>query len=497
MIAVIGEIMSSTSVSGISSPGIGSGLDVAGLVSSLMAVEKQPLTQLTSKQTSYQTQVSAIGQVTSALSTLRDAARAMSTATSTTVLKGTVADTAIASVGVTNAAAPGNYNLEVTSLATQQKLATTPFGSSSTSLGTGTGSVTIEFGTTNGTGFSLNANQAAFTVNLATSDLTPAGVRDAINAANKGVTATLVNDANGSRMVLTNNNTGANQSMRVSVSDPDGNSTDGTGLSALAYNPAGTTNNGKNMSQLAAAGDAQFKLDSIPLTSSSNTVSGVVDGLTLTLTGTNSGAPTILNVSSDDAAMTKKVETFISAYNSVNNLISTLTGYNAATKKGGTLQADSSVRNVRDKLRNVLISQFGTGSSNLLSSIGITIQKDGTLAKDATKFSNAFATDRNSVVSLFTQSTTGTQSQGLAGTMNTLIGQMIDTGGTLESHTKSVNQSITDIGKRISSMQDRLSLIEARYNRQFNSLDTSLSQMQGVSSYLTQQLAALAANTGK
>jgi flagellar hook-associated protein 2 len=421
----------------------------------------------------------------------------MSSSTKTTVLKGTVADPSVAAVSVDNAAAPGNYSLEVTNLATQQKLATTAFASSTASLGAGPGTVTIEFGTTSGSAFTLNANQAAFTVNIDAANMTPTGVRDAVNAANKGVTATLVNETNGTRLVLTNNSTGANQSMRVSVSDPDGNSTDGTGLSALAYNPAGTSNNGKNMSQLAAASDAQFKLDGISLSASTNSVSGAVDGLTFSLTGTNSGAPTTLNVSSDDAALTKKIDTFINAYNNVSNLIGTLTGYNAATKTGGTLQSDSAVRGVRDKLRNVVLTQFGTGASKLLSSVGITIQKDGTLLKDATKFSAAFAADRSSVLSLFTQSTAGTQSQGLAGTFDTLIGNLIDTGGVLESHTKSVNQTITDIGKRITDMQTRLDQVQARYTKQFNALDTNLTKMQGVSSYLTQQLAAIAANTGK
>ncbi len=480
-------------MSTISSAGIGSGLDVASIVSKLMAVERQPITNLQSSQTTIKSQISALGTLKSLLSTLQTSAESFSTAKKMLTLAGTIADSSVASAAVTNSAVEGSYSLEVTKLATQNKLASGSFTSSTTSLGSGAGSITIDFGTVNaGTGaFTTNPDRASATINLTADQMTPAGVRDAINAANKGVSASLVNDGTGSRLVITNNQSGAKQSMRISVSDPDGSNTDSSGLSALAYDPAATAGSGKNMTQLSAAGDAAFSLDGIAMTATSNTISNVIDGVTLTLTKTNAGSATTLKIAQDDDAIKSTINDFITAYNKLSTQLQALTKYDATTETAGILQGDATARSIQQQLRSTLTTAFGTGSTARLADVGVTIQTDGSLKLDETRFDTAFASNRDAVVKLFTQDASGTSGKGLGGTLDTLIDRLIGVDGILTTRTDGMNKRVTNIDKQIDAIESRLEQVQARYERQYSALDVTVSNANSLAAYLTQQLANL------
>ncbi|MFN6182680.1 MAG: flagellar filament capping protein FliD [Burkholderiales bacterium] len=478
-------------MSGLSVPGIGSGLDINSLVERLMAVERQPLTALATKKGMIESKISALGQIRSSLDALKTAAQRMTTQDKLLTLKTTVADTSIATVSTSNSATPASFSLEVEQLASAQKLSSPEFASASSSLGNAAGSVTIEFGTYSAGIYTLNPDRAAFTVNVEADKMTPEGIRDVINQANKEVSASLVNSGTGVMLVLTNAKTGANQHMRLSVSDPDGNNTDNAGLSQLAYNPAASVGNGKNMSERVAAQDARVKIDGISITSRTNTLDQSIAGLTISLLKTNDDSPTTMTTTRDDSQVKTAVNSFITAYNNLNKLVRDLTKYDATKKEAAILNGESTVRNVLSQVRGLLSRQYGSTSLTTLSELGITTQSDGSIRLDATKFDSAFSSKRDAVVALFTQSTGGTEGDGFAGTVEDLITSLTDNNGLLDARTDGLNASLKNLNSKEDQIEARLSQIEQRYRTQFVTLDRNLNSLQSLSAYLQQQLASI------
>ncbi|MFN7536319.1 MAG: flagellar filament capping protein FliD [Burkholderiales bacterium] len=478
-------------MSGLSVPGIGSGLDINSLVERLMAVERQPLTALATKKGMIESKISALGQIRSSLDALKTAAQRMTTQDKLLTLKTTVADTSIATVSTSNSATPASFSLEVEQLASAQKLSSPEFASASSSLGNAAGSVTIEFGTYSAGIYTLNPDRAAFTVNVEADKMTPEGIRDVINQANKEVSASLVNSGTGVMLVLTNAKTGANQHMRLSVSDPDGNNTDNAGLSQLAYNPAASVGNGKNMSERVAAQDARVKIDGISITSRTNTLDQSIAGLTISLLKTNDDSPTTMTTTRDDSQVKTAVNSFITAYNNLNKLVRDLTKYDATNREAAILNGESTVRNVLSQVRGLLSKQYGSTSLPTLSELGITTQSDGSIRLDATKFDSAFSSKRDAVVALFTQSTGGTEGDGFAGTVEDLITSLTDNNGLLDARTDGLNVSLKNLNSKEDQIEARLSQIEQRYRTQFVTLDRNLNSLQSLSAYLQQQLASI------
>lgn len=478
-------------MSGLSVPGIGSGLDINSLVERLMAVERQPLTALATKKGMIESKISALGQIRSSLDALKTAAQRMTTQDKLLTLKTTVADTSIATVSTSNSATPASFSLEVEQLASAQKLSSPEFASASSSLGNAAGSVTIEFGTYSAGVYTLNPDRAAFTVNVEAAKMTPEGIRDAINQANKEVSASLVNSGTGVMLVLTNAKTGANQHMRLTVSDPDGNNTDNAGLSQLAYNPAASVGNGKNMSERVAAQDARVKIDGISITSRTNTLDQSIAGLTISLLKTNDDSPTTMTTTRDDSQVKTAVNSFITAYNNLNKLVRDLTKYDATNREAAILNGESTVRNVLSQVRGLLSRQYGSTSLPTLSELGITTQSDGSIRLDATKFDSAFSSKRDAVVALFTQSTGGTEGDGFAGTVEDLITSLTDNNGLLDARTDGLNASLKNLNSKEDQIEARLSQIEQRYRTQFVTLDRNLNSLQSLSAYLQQQLASI------
>lgn len=478
-------------MSGLSVPGIGSGLDINSLVERLMTVERQPLTALATKKGMIESKISALGQIRSSLDALKTAAQRMTTQDKLLTLKTTVADTSIATVSTSNSATPASFSLEVEQLASAQKLSSPEFASASSSLGNAAGSVTIEFGTYSAGVYTLNPDRAAFTVNVEAAKMTPEGIRDAINQANKEVSASLVNSGTGVMLVLTNAKTGANQHMRLTVSDPDGNNTDNAGLSQLAYDPAASIGNGKNMTERVAAQDARVKIDGISITSRTNTLDQSIAGLTISLLKTNDDSPTTMTTTRDDSQVKTAVNSFITAYNNLNKLVRDLTKYDATKKEAAILNGESTVRNVLSQVRGLLSRQYGSTSLPTLSELGITTQSDGSIRLDATKFDSTFSSKRDAVVALFTQSTGGTEGDGFAGTVEDLITSLTDNNGLLDARTDGLNASLKNLNSKEDQIEARLSQIEQRYRTQFVTLDRNLNSLQSLSSYLQQQLAAI------
>jgi flagellar hook-associated protein 2 len=424
----------------LSSPGIGSGLDVNGIVDKLMTVERAPLDQLTARETTVQSQISAYGALKGSLAAVQSAVRALAAPTVFRGMSAAVADASVATVVAGEGATAGRYGLEVSQLAQSQKLVSAGYGAISDTVGSGI--LTFTFGTFAGGTFTPNASSGARTVSIAPGQASLAGIRDAVNAADIGVSATIVNDgtATGQRLVFTANASGADQSLKVTVADDDGNATDAAGLSALAYDPAATAGAGRNLTQTLAAQDALFTLDGLSMRASSNTVSDAVAGLTLTLGKTNAGSPTTITVSQSVGPAGAAVAAFVKAYNDLDGMIDNLTKYDATNKKASILTGDSTVRLVQSQLR-ALVGGFAatSGSVRTLSQVGISAQSDGTLAFDSTKFNTAFAADPAAVASLFSAtgaasdplvSYAGAGSKTVPGTYDVAISQLA-TRGTL------------------------------------------------------------------
>ncbi len=394
----------------ISSPGLGSGLDVKSIVTQLMAIEQQPLTALQNKETNLQTRISAFGSIKSALAAFQATMTPMTTRAGFKTLGVSVGDANAIVATLGTGATAGNYSMDVTALAQAQKLVSNGFASTDTLVGTG--SLTFTFGTTVGSTFTADAAQPAQSVTIATGQDALSGIRDAINAAQAGVTATIVNDgsATGQRLILTSNKTGAASSMQVSVVDGDGNATDAVGLSQLAYDPAAAVGSGRNLTETQIAQDAAVTIDGLAIHRASNTFADAIPGVSLTLKSLTT-TPTTLAVSADTSGVSTSVASFVAAYNAVQSTLTSLTKYDATTKTASVLTGDSTVRLIQNQLRTLVGGSLGNGGRyDTLSEIGVSFQSDGTLKLDAAKLQTALGTDSNAVTQLFAAAGNATDS---------------------------------------------------------------------------------------
>jgi flagellar hook-associated protein 2 len=397
----------------ITAAGAGSNLDVNGLVSQLMAAERTPLALLQKRESDYQAKLSAYGTLKGALSAFQTAMQGLADPAKYQAISASAADSSLltATGNSDGKAVPGNYSVEVQQLAQQQKIRSDGFASTSSTLGSGT--LTIQYGTYDSVlnTFTLNDAKPAQTITIDPSRNTLSGVRDAINAANTGVSATIVNDGTSNKLVLTAKDMGAANSLKITVSDDDGVNVDAAGLSSLAFDPTAGAGSGKNLTQVQAAQDAKLRIDGIDIAKSSNTVTDAIEGVTLSLLKTNAGSPTTLNVSQDTTAVKTAVETFVKSYNSINQTLSDLSSYNSAAKRSAILQGDSAAFSVQRGIRAALTAMAGSGNGfTSLSQIGVTLQKDGSLAVDAAKLQASMDAKFEQIGKLFTIGGTSTDS---------------------------------------------------------------------------------------
>lgn len=474
----------------VTSLGVGSGLDLNGLLSNLMQAEQQPLLALQKKEVSYQARISALGSLKGSLSSLQTAAQGFIPSTDQTAaskyasFKASVTDTTIASASASTGAVTGTYSLEVSALAQSQRLTspdnTNVAGKAALVAGLATGgSLKIELGTLTGASPALAFaadSLRELTVTVA-AGATLENVRDAINtAATDGrVSATIVNGTNGQQLVLSSAKTGTTNVMKLS------------GITGLDFNPAGTGTG--TLSQAAASGgqaasDAAFKLNGIAATSSTNTATGVLDGVTLTLTKTNIGAPTNLTVSKDStSAVTAAINSFIKSYNDATGAMKNLGFYDAGTKNSGALQGDSTLRGAQSQVRTLLQNNAGgTSAYQTLTSIGVSVEKDGTLKLDSTKLNKAIEADYTGVTNVLSS---------VGSAFKTGLESLVGSSGKIGAATNSANRVIKDLGARQSELSKHLTQVEDRYRKQFTNLDKLISGLNSTSSYLTQQLASL------
>src|SRR5450830_368108 len=373
----------------ISSIGVGSGLDVNSIVSQLVAIEKQPLQTLATKASSYQTQLSVYGNLNSQVSTLEDAAAALSTADGWTTQTTTSSNAAVATVTAGPTASATSFGLVVSNLAAAQTTA-----SNAVAKGAGLGAVgdlgtlTINIGSWATGSFVGGSTPVTLDVPGIKGDDSLSVIAGKINAARSssgasaGVTATVLQSGGQEQLVFRSNATGAEAGFQIT-------SAGFAGLASLSFdnltNPKNSTS-GMVKGQLGL--DAKATLNNVDISSSTNTFTDVLPGITLNFTQVGT---TDITVAQDKNVIQTKVQAFADAYTALSNTLAASTKY-VAGGTSGPLQGDSTTLEIQTLLRNTLFGTSGTGATaTRLSDIGLELQKDGSLKLNTSKLTTAMA----------------------------------------------------------------------------------------------------------
>lgn len=386
-------------MAGVSSLGLGSGIDIRSIVDGLVAAERKPQEFLLTKQESdIQAKLSSYGVFKSGLSSFRTSLAGLRDAGKFAALQAKTSQSDVISASVGSNAEIGHFNLESKQLAQAQSLVSAGFADANATVGTGT--VTIKFGTTDydpGTdtynGFSQNPERGTLTLDLDASNNTLTGMRDAINEADAGVSASIIYDGSEYRLVLASENTGAANSMQISVGDPS--------LSQFEFNATAT-----NMEQTQFAQDAILSINGLDVTSSTNTFKDTLKGVTLDLARAKPGETVSLDISRSTEGVVGALQDFVDSFNELASSVKELSRYNPATQSGSVLLGDATLRSGMSQIRSVmgsLVSGLEGTSIRTLVDLGITTQADGTLSFDSGKLTDALASDPEGVAAVFTQ----------------------------------------------------------------------------------------------
>jgi flagellar hook-associated protein 2 len=469
----------------ITSLGIGTGTDLNAIVTQLVAVERAPLRALERSAQRLQTQVSSVGRIQSLFSTLQDASNKLTGNglwTQSTATSGNEA--AVSTVGGATAAA-GNYSVNVTALASSQTLTTAGPYTSATDL-VGAGTMTFDIGTwaAGSTAFTAKAGGTPLVITASATD-TLQTLRDKINGAGAGVTASLVTDSSGVRLAIRSSSTGLENGFRIAASG---------GLSAFSYDPP---SGGTGMVQKQAAADAKATVNGIDISSPSNDLTGTVEGLTLRLRQVTT-APVDVSVAQDNAAVTKAVGDFAAAYSALSLYITEQTKYDAGTKQGGVLQGDSAVYSLQGRLRGVLNTPSGASSKYpRLSDLGLELQRDGSLTVNSAKLGTAMTNLPELKKALANNDTVTPDNNGFAKRYAALANQVLGIDGTVTTHTAGLQKLITKNGVDQTKLNERVDRFQARLTAQYSAMDVAQSRLSALSSYVSQQIAQMNRSSGR
>ncbi len=472
----------------ISSAGIGSGLDINSIITQLLAIERQPLVALEKQQTQLTTKLSEFGKLQGMASAMRDKASALSSPTLWARTTGTSADSAV-TVTTSSGAAVGAYAVQVQQLAATQTISSRRFNDADPAV-FGPGTLTIELGTYTGspaiTGFDVKPGASAITVTLGAEDNTLAAVRDKINAAGAGVTATIINDTNGARLAIRSTDSGAENGFRISASETNDDGVAANGLSALAFDARSASPMTLNL----RAANALATINGINVESASNTLTDVSDGVTLKLVKTTT-TPVDVSVSADGAAVKTAVEEFVKSYNELASYIRTQTQYDEASQRGGPMQGDSLVLGMQRQLRAVFNDASSASSVfGRLSDVGLSLQRDGTLEIRAGALDNGLA-NLGELKKLFAADGVGNADSGFMRRFKELGDVLLGAEGAFDTRAESLRTRIERIGDRQDQMEARLASTERRLRAQYTALDRNMGLLNGLSSAVSQQLTAL------
>lgn len=470
----------------LSSLGLGSGLDANSIVTKLVALERQPIDSLQKQADKIQTKISAFGQIQSAMSTVRDAAKKLANPEIWASTVATSSDSTSVSFSTSAGAATGNYSVTVGSLAASQSVVTkTPLAASTSTLGSG--SLSIEIGTWSGTTFAAKAGTSAKTVTIAATDTLEA-IRDKINDAAGGATAAIIKDASGARLVMSSSSTGAANGFRIQATDTgDASNTDDAGLSSLAYdldplNPTLGTEKKQD------AKDAAATINGVDVTSSTNKFSDVLSGITFTV-GKLASTAISVSVTQDNDGISKAIGDLATGYSALSSLLKTNTKYDEGTKSGGVLQGDGTALALLNQFRSAVSGSSGASSVfATLSSIGVELQTSGDLKVNSTKLSNALG-KLSEVKKLFSNAdSANSENNGIGTRLRTLGDNLLSFDGALSSRTAGLRTSVTKNQKDQDKLNARVDLYEARLRKQYTALDKTMAGISAQGSYVNQTI---------
>jgi flagellar hook-associated protein 2 len=449
MSSVISPSSGSGSGGSITSTGIGSGLNIGAIVSSLTtAFGAAQTTQLTNAQTTLDSQVSAFGTFTAALDTLKLALPTLEDPRQLASFAATVADKDIATATTSSSAVAGSYSLLVNNLARAAVATSAPL---SNTAAVGSGTLTIAVG-------GLSAD-----ITIDTTNNTLAGIAAAINSAsnNPGVSASVITTTDGSRLVLTGTRTGLANQITVTPSGGDG------GLAALALTSV-------------PAQDASFSINGFPATSGSNLVTGAITGVTINLLGASAPAtPTTLTISPDTTSAQASIDKFVTALNGVLSSIQTLTGYDPSTQTAGPLNGNATLEAFQNQLQRILGQVVsGTGGVKSLTDLGINAGTDGSYATDDTKLGNALSASLASIGKLLGGA------NGIATQLSNLVDGYIKPGGLLDTINKGLQTSLSSVEDQQTALSAQLAAYSARLTAQYNAMDAAVAQLKQMQTFL-------------
>ena len=439
----------------ITSAGVGSGIDIQGIIDGLMAVERRPLDIIQFKREEIGVRISGYGELLSSLSSFNSSVTNLNSLDALSLFTTFTSDDSVVDLTATDDAATGNYNIEVTRIAESHKVASGEI-LSSTSIGGGVGD-----------SLSITSGSDTLTVDLSTAQNLEA-IRDVINAAddNPGVTAAIINgDNNNQKLVLTANDTGSDNEITFSY---------GGALSALDFNFATVNDISGDINNLNAA----VSVDGYNITRQSNDISDIIDGVTINLKDADPGNVKLVSVARDDAGSQNVIDGFVESYNSLVQQIDTL--------GAGSLASDSVLLSLENQIRSVLNTFKSSGTYSSLNDIGLSITRDGTMELNAETLQGALASGVADVAELFAADGTG-----FAYRLDSLLDQWIGTDGLLNQRTVGLGEQIQDLDDDQVRIERNLEIIESRYVQQFSALDTLVAQFQNTGAFLTTQLAQL------
>ena len=424
--------------------GISSGIDTASIVSQLVSVESQPLTKMQSKQSQVDSAATTLQSFASSLSTLRNAASALSDPNTFASFTATASTSAIVPSATDGVPVAGTYQIQVNALAQEQRTYSDPQSSATNALGM-TGSISLTIGNTTQ---SINVSSTDSLTDIAT----------AINKSGSNVTANVLFDGSQYRLQVRGLSTGSANAITFGES----------GLSLGLSNSANTPQK---------AQDASVSLDGITYTRSTNSVVGVIPGVSLALTQTTT-SPVTIQVASDPSGLEKKIQTFVDAYNAVVSAAHTDAGYGSTAAQNSELQSDMGIRQSMDRMSSLIDSPItgATGSYGSIGEVGMKVESDGTLSFDTTKFEAALSNDATSVASLFTTSSSN-QSAGLMKAFSTMLdGLTGGVGSIIDSEVTSLQNQSTGLQKQESDLQQQISDYQTRIQAQFSNLENQINK---------------------
>jgi flagellar hook-associated protein 2 len=455
----------------ISSPGLGSGLDITSLVGQLVAAERAP-GELRIRRLNNQAdaKISALGALNGALSALQSSLAGLKSIDSFQIKKAESGDRTAFTASATAAAANGSYNIEIEQLATAHRLHSAPFIAGSGAV-VGTGTLTLTSGTN------------SFAVDINTSNNTLAGIRDAINSStsNTSVQASVIQAADGARLLLSARSVGAANEIRVTRSGGDG------GLEQLVYDPGVTT----NLIELSPAQDASVVIDGFTVNSPTNVIENAIEGVSINLLRATDGTNVSLTVSNDRAKVVENINKFVTEYNNVATKVQELRKFDPSSGTVGPLLGDAMLRGIESNLRRELTTRTASATPpyDSLAAIGIRTGADGKLRVDSARLNAALDADFGSAARLF-----GAE-DGVGARLARVVDAALASDGALATRTESLQATKKSLATDQQKLDARMELVKARYTKQFIAMDQLLTSLQSTASYLTRQLASSAARS--